>query len=119
MKRQSGLSLLSVMLVGFVLVMLTVLTMKVAPEYIEYYGILQNINAVAADPTLRDANVSSVRLSYAKRAEINQTKSVTYQDLVVAKDGGVWRISFAYSKTIPLFANVSLLLDFEGSSSSR
>jgi hypothetical protein len=119
MNRQKGISLLGVMVVGFVLVVLTVLVMKVAPEYIEYFGIVENVNAVAADPSLRDANVSAVRLAYARRAEINQIKSVTYQDLVVAKDGGIWRISFAYSKTIPLFANVSLLLDFEGSSSAH
>lgn len=119
MNRQKGITLLGVLIVGFFLVLLTVLTMKVAPEYIEYYGIMQNINAVASDPTLREANASAVRLAYSKRAEINQTKSVTYQDLVVTKDGGIWRLSFAYSKTIPLFANVSLLLDFEGSSTSR
>jgi hypothetical protein len=119
MNKQKGISLVSVLFIGFVAILLTVLTMKVAPEYIEYYGIMQNINAVAADPALRDANVSAIRLAYAKRAEINQTKSVTYQDLVVTKDGGTWKLSFAYSKTIPLFANASLLLDFEGSSSAH
>jgi hypothetical protein len=119
MNKQKGISLLGVLIVGFALVILTVLIMKVAPEYIEYFGIKQNVNAVAADASLREANVSAVRLAYAKRAEINQSKSVGYQDLVIAKDGGIWQISFAYSKTIPLFANVSLLLDFEGSSSAN
>jgi len=119
MKRQKGLSLLGLLMVGLFLVILTVLAMKVAPEYIEYYGIMENVNAVAADPSLREGNAQAVRIAYARRAEINNVKSVTYQDLVITKEGGGWELSFAYSKTIPLFANVSLLLDFEGKSSAR
>jgi hypothetical protein len=119
MKRQQGMTLISLIFIGFLLFIVVVIGMKVAPEYIEYYGILENVNRVAADPGLRDADARAVRNAYSKFAEINHSKSVTPQDLVVAKEGGVWHISFNYSKTIPLVANVSLLLDFEGNSSAR
>jgi hypothetical protein len=42
---------------------------------------------------------------------------VTGADLEISKDGGDTVISFAYTKKIPLFANVSLLIDFAASSS--
>ena len=119
MNRQRGITLISVLMIGFILVILTVLVMKVAPEYIEYYGVVENINRVAADPALRDADARAVRAAYSKYLEAGYSKSVNPQDLIVAKEGGVWQISFAYSKTIPLIANVSLLLDFEGKSSAR
>jgi hypothetical protein len=119
MNRQSGITLISLLVVGFFLVIATVLGMKVVPEYIEYYSILANVNRVASDPALRDADARAVRGAYSKYTDAGYTKSLGAQDLVVTKDGGLWRISFAYSKTIPLVANASLLLDFEGQSSAR
>ncbi len=43
-------------------------------------------------------------------------KSITGQDLEVTKEGGELVISFAYTKKVPLFKNVSLVFDFEGAS---
>lgn len=119
MKRQSGITLISVAIVGFFLVIATVLVMKVMPEYIEYYSILQNVKRVAADPGLRGADAAAVRAAYSKFVESGYTKAVAPRDLVLSKEGGVWQISFAYSRTIPLVANASLLLEFEGQSSGR
>ena len=36
--------------------------------------------------------------------------------IVLAKEGGELVISFAYMRKIPLFGNMSLVFDFEGSS---
>ena len=40
---------------------------------------------------------------------------MTGAELEIGKDGGEVVISFAYAKKIPLFANVSLLIDFAAS----
>jgi hypothetical protein len=116
MKRQRGISLLGLVLIGFVLVVCTMLFMKVLPEYIEYYAIKKNVKAVASDPGLKTATVPDIRLAYAKRANIDQITSVTHQDIDITKEAGNLVISFAYSRKIPLVANISLVIDFEGSS---
>jgi hypothetical protein len=118
MKRQQrGITLLGLLLIGFVLVIATVLVMKVLPEYLEYYAIIKDVKAVAGDPGLKGATVADIRLAYAKRANIDQISSVTHQDIDITKDAGQLVISFAYAKKIPLVANVSLVIDFQGSSS--
>jgi hypothetical protein len=50
---------------------------------------------------------------------MDDVKSVTPQDLDITKEGGELVISFKYEKKVPLFANVSLVFDFEGSSSGK
>jgi hypothetical protein len=71
-------------------------------------------SATAADTGLK-ASVA-VRASYAKRAEIDNIKSLSEKDLDITKEGGELVISFAYTRKVPLFKNVSIVFDFEGAS---
>lgn len=116
MRKQKGVTLIGLIFVGGVLIMAAVLGMKVAPDVMEYYTILGNVKATAADPGLRGAGVPQIRAAYLKRLQVAGGGAVGADDLDISKDGGEVVISFAYSKKVHLFANVSLLLDFEGSS---
>ncbi len=116
MKLQRGFSLNTLMIGGAVLFGIALLAMKVAPEYMEYGAVLKAVKATATDTSLKDASVAQVRKSYAKRAEIDNIKSLSEQDLDITKEGGELVISFAYTRKVPLFHNVSLVFDFEGAS---
>ncbi len=119
MRNQRGVTLLGVVIVGFILLLATIVGVKVGPEYMEYYKIVKNIKAVAQDHNLASASPNDIRLAYARRAEIDQIQAVSYKDIDIGRDGGQLVISFSYNKVVPLFANVSLLLEFEGSSAGR
>ncbi len=64
----------------------------------------------------RTGSVVDIRKAFDRRADIDGITVVTGADLDISKDGGDIVISFAYTKKIPLFANVSLLIDFAASS---
>lgn len=114
-KQQRGLSLIGLILASVVVIGIAVVAMKVAPSVIEYYTILKNIKVVANNNAL--ASVAEVRAAYDRQASIDATPSLTGADLEISKEGGQLVISFAYSKKIPLVGNVSLLIDYAGSSS--
>lgn len=116
MKFQRGVSLNGLLIGGVIFALLALLTMKVLPEWIEYGKIIKVVKATAADSNLKEASPGQVRESFDKRADIDVIKSITGQDLEIVKNGGKLTLSFAYTKKIPLFANVSLVFDFEGSS---
>jgi hypothetical protein len=59
--------------------------------------------------------VAEIRKAFDRRANVDAITVVTPGELEISKDGGELVISFAYAKTIPLFANVSLLIDFAAS----
>jgi len=116
MKFQRGFSLNTLMLGGAAVAVLALLAMKIAPEYMEYGTVVKAVKATAADTGLKEASVAQVRASYAKRAEIDNIKSLSEKDLDITKEGGELVISFAYTRKVPLFKNVSLVFDFEGAS---
>jgi Tfp pilus assembly protein PilE len=116
MKLQRGFSLNALMIGGAAIGVLALLAMKIVPEYMEFGTVVKTVKATAADTSLKDASVAQVRTSFAKRAEIDSIKSISEKDLDITKEGGELVISFAYTKKVPLFKNVSLVFDFEGAS---
>jgi hypothetical protein len=114
---QRGLSLIGMILITGMIVIVGILGMKVVPEVIEYFKIVQAIKATAADSALAGASVGAVRNAYERRVIVDQISSVQPKDLDVSKDGNRLTLSFAYEKKIPLFGPVSLLIDFEGTTS--
>ena len=117
MKFQRGLSLNALMLGGAALARVALLAMKALPPWMEYGNLMKAVKGTAADSGLKDATVAKVREAYTRRAEMDDVKSISAQDLEITKEGGELVISFKYEKKVPLFSNVSLVFDFEGSSS--
>jgi len=113
MKYQRGVALSGLIFWGIILVLVAVLGMKVAPTAIEYFKILKDSKAVVAQVG-PDATVADVRKSFDKFAEIDMLEFSGSQ-LDISKDGGKVVIEFAYEKRIHLFWNVSLLIDYKGS----
>lgn len=113
MKYQRGVALSGLIFWGIVLILVAVLGMKVAPTVLEYYKILKDSKAVVAQMG-PDSTVADVRKSFDRFADIDQL-DFKGSDLDVSKDNGKIVIEFAYEKRIPLFANVSLVIDYKGS----
>lgn len=116
--RQKGMSLMSILALCLLLGFTGVIAAKVVPEVSEYMDILREVKALAADPAVR-GSVRDIKVGFSKRADVNYIKSITAEDLDISKDGDQVVISFAYPKKIHLFANASLLLEFEGTSSQH
>ena len=119
MKLQRGVSLNGLMIGGVIVALVALLAMKAVPPWIEYGNLLKAVRGTATDATLKDASVTQVRQAFARRADMDNVTSVAPQDLDVTKEGDELVISFEYSKKVPLFSNVSLVFDFEGSSAKK
>lgn len=117
MKFQRGISLNMLMLGGMVLALASLLAMRALPPWIEYGNLMKAVKGTASDAGLKDTSVAKVREAFTRRADMDDVKSITAADLDITKEGGELVISFKYEKKVPLFSNVSLLFDFEGSSS--
>lgn len=116
MKRtQSGVSLSGLLVAAVILAVLAMVGMKVFPNMVEYFNIVKAVKKIANDPAAQDS-VTAVRRAFENQSAIDDFKSITGQDLEISKEGGKLVVSFAYEARIPLVANVSLLIDFQGSS---
>lgn len=112
--KQRGVSFLVIFLIGVVVALAAVGAMKILPAYMEFDTAKKAIVATALSDG-RTGSVADVRKAYERRAIIDNIKVVAPADLEISKDGGELVISFAYTQKVPLFANVSLLIDFAAS----
>lgn len=113
MKNQRGVALSGLLFWSIVLVLVAVLGMKVLPTYIEYTKILKDAKATVGKSG-PESTVADVRSTFDRFADIDALDFKSSQ-LDISKDGGRIVIEFAYEKRIPLFWNVSLLIDYKGS----
>lgn len=114
-KRQRGVTLTGLMISSVVIAILALLGLKVGPEYMEHRKVVDIIKKVAGGSNAT-TTVADVRKAYDRQADVDYVTAVKSQDLDISKDGGTIVISFEYEKRVPLFANVTLLLEFAGSS---
>jgi hypothetical protein len=112
--KQRGVSFPVIFLIGVVLALAAVGAMKIAPAYSDFLTAKKAIVAIAAGEG-RSGSVTEIRKAFDRRSAIDNISVVTPGELEISKDGGEVVISFAYTKKIPLFANVSLLIDFAAS----
>ena len=113
-KEQRGLTLISLLFVCVLIIFVALLGVKVAPEVIEYYAIVKDTKATAMDPASKEATVAQIRQNFDKRKLIDNITVVDGNDLDISKDGNDIVIAFAYTRKIPLYGPVSLVIDFEG-----
>lgn len=112
-RRQRGLSLIGLLVVGALIVFGALLAMKVVPSALEYNAIRSAVTKVASagGTTVRDYQVA-----FDRYAAVDDITSITGKDLVIEKrQDGQTVISFQYEKRIPLFGPASLVIDYRGS----
>ena len=116
--RQSGLSLTQLLIASVLIAIAALLIIKLAPEYADYYKILSSAKAVAKEANGNpNVTVTEVRASMMKRLNIDSISDFSVSDFDISKNSANQvEIDFAYQRIIPLFYNVSLMIDFRGSS---
>ena len=113
MKNQCGVALSGLLFWSIIIVLVAVLGLRITPTAIEYFKIRKDCKAVVAQVG-KDATVADVKKAFDRFADIDMLDFKADQ-LDISKDGGQIVISFAYEKRIPLFANASLVLAYQGS----
>jgi hypothetical protein len=99
-----------------ILVLIAIFTMKLIPVYIEHSSITRNLKAIAKETDVQNGDINQARLSFSKRAYIDNIKSISGQDIKINKENGSVILSAQYTVKIPLISNISVQIDFEPTS---
>jgi hypothetical protein len=112
-KNQKGFSFSTFITTAFLLVVIAIFSMKLIPAYMESGKVQKALDAIVSDPSLQDATVDEIKMSFEKRAVImDNVTAVRSSDLEIYKDNNRLSINAKYSVKVPLFGNISLLIDF-------
>ncbi len=113
--RQRGLSLIGLFLVGIIAVGLIALAFKVVPAVVEYIAIERAVQKIRNE----GSTVREMQAAFERHATIDDITSISSRDLDITKEGDRVVISYAYAKKVPITDNVSLVIDFSGTTRDR
>lgn len=112
-QKQKGISLSSLLIWSLILVLGAIFGMKLVPAYIEHAAIKKHLTAIVQDTNLQNADPNQIRLTFNKRAQVDNIKTISGQDIKIKRESGRTILSTKYTTKIPLASNVSLSIDFE------
>jgi hypothetical protein len=113
-RRQSGVTLLGLLMWAIIIGVGALIVMKVVPTVIEYSTINRAVNKIAAEGL---TTVPEIRAAFERQKEIDYgITSISGKDLDVTKENDKVVIRFAYNKEVELIPPVYLLIKYQGMS---
>lgn len=115
LRKQRGLSLSGLILALILAGIAAVVAMQVVPAVVEF----QSIKKAVLDARNKGTSAAEIVSAYNKAVLAGYITSVQGTDLVIVKEDGMYVVSFAYEKKLPLVGPASLLLEFASSTDNK
>ncbi len=115
MKRvstQSGLTLMSFLIVLAVAGFFIYIGMKLFPVYTEYYSVVSNMKGLAEEPGVKQLSDAQVRERLRKRFDISYIDSVKPQNIKLERKDG-YQLTIAYEVRRNLMYNLDFVAVFD------
>lgn len=114
--QQRGITLGGFIMLAVLLVVVSIFGLKLIPAYMQNAQIKNIFNTIVHDPEMQKATAHDIKVSFDKRADIDDIKVIKADDITIAMDQGRLVLSASYSVKIRLAGNVSLYLEFNPTS---
>ena len=85
---------------------------RLTPVYLNYMKVVKAMTQAAND-NRNAADAQPIRTAIDRHFDIEVVEFPTIKDITIKRDGGGWLIEAAYEDEVPLFANVSLHVNFD------
>ena len=114
-KKQNGLTLIGFIIVlGFV-IFISYIGMKIAPIYMEYYGVVSAMNGVAKERGSANLSPYDIRVRVLNRLYVSYSAdNVKEKDIKLVRRNGV-HLRIAYEVRKPVIGNLDVIATFDRS----
>jgi len=87
---------------------------RVGPEYLNYYKVVQALKETATKLKSDDAlSQQAIRASIERRFDTGYIDRPTVDEIEIEKTDAGWSTTADYETVVPLFGNLSLLMEFK------
>lgn len=114
--QQQGITLSSVIFLGIIAVLCLALMFKVIPVYNQYFEMKKTLNNITSQGYSTEADI---RNAFDKASRIGSGFAVSAADLGITRADGRFTVNAKWDRKVPLFANVSLLFNFNVEEKSK
>lgn len=116
MHAQRGITLTGFLVFAVLGIAALLLGFKIGPSYAEFYTIQKIFKVMADEPALLTGSRSDINVAFRNRANMDNIKAISHEQIEVTKDGNRIIFSAEYSVRVPLFHNLSVCMDFRPTS---
>ncbi len=113
MHKQRGITLTGFLVFAVIAIAAMLLGFKIGPAYMEYLTIQKTLRNLAAEPAMKTVSRGEFNSAWNARAGVDNIKAIGYDDIQIEKDGSGVVLSAEYSVRVPLFYNLSALMEFK------
>lgn len=112
-RNQSGMTLLSFILVMAVVGFFVYIGMKLFPMYSEYYSVRSSLKALAAESGVADRDPAQIKADLIdKRLYVNYVTSVKSDNIIVEQVNGGVQVRINYEVRKPMLYNIDVVGKF-------
>ena len=112
-KSQRGVTMIGWVILLIPIGLIVYAGILLTPKYLNYFNVVKALNQEAAevkDNPVIDPNL--VRLGLARRFDVEYIDKPSTKEIDVHRDGEHWVMVADYEELVPLFGNVSILVQF-------
>lgn len=111
-KKQQGISAIGFLLVLIIGIFIVTLVIKTVPSYLENQTLESVLKDIAETMQGKEPTAGDLRKTLNKRLSVNNIKTVNSTDVQILDEGNKHIIIINYEVQKPLFANLSILMNF-------
>lgn len=114
MRKHSGMTLIGFIFVLIIAAFFALMAMRLVPPYIEYFGVVKAMKALANEPDASHLSLSQVRARLAFKASFQYVGDDTLNARAIRleRERGQVNLVVQYDKQVPFLYNVDFLLHF-------
>lgn len=112
LKKQRGLTFLSIAFILALIGFFTLLILKIAPIYINHSRVVNALKAVENTTDIVTKSKGEIKGSLEKRFDMNYVEHVTNDNITIVAQPGYVRVEIDYERVEPIFGNLSVLVEF-------
>ncbi|MDF3981479.1 DUF4845 domain-containing protein [Luteibacter sp. PPL201] len=111
--RQSGVTLIGFLVMLLVLGFFAYMGMKLAPSYIEFFGVKKAMSQIASDGAPADLNQLRQNLLFKMNFQYVDDATIKPKDITLDRSNNATMLEVSYDKRIHFLYNIDFLLHFE------
>lgn len=111
-KHQQGLTFISIVFILAILGFFVLLTLKIAPIYMNHSKVVNALAALEAMDGLETMSKREIRKSLDKRFGMNYVEKIEPDDITIVKKGNYVKVDIEYERVENVVGNLSILADF-------
>jgi len=112
-KKQRGVSLLSLVFGLGLIIVFTSMFVNVAPIYAENYSVETGLKSMAEDPNTRKLSNREIKNKLMKRLGISGVSNVKDRDIIINRSANSMVLQIAYEVRTDFLANIDFVLTFD------